>query len=177
MAERVVAPWSSEQVEGLAHHQFDPPAPGWDKHPYTCGNRKDGQHRYSAEGHDFGVLIPTPAGWVCLDCDYTQDWAHDATGVTSVRSDEPMFGFPANDRPEPPTTTKMAGNPNIRFDPASDCARCGRPITDRYVRFCSDLLHVDCFAVVNHRAWFARLRARIFGRSKSAVFGRTGEQQ
>lgn len=37
------------------------------RHPYTCGNNS--RHR---------PLIATPAGWKCADCDYRQDWAHDA---------------------------------------------------------------------------------------------------
>jgi hypothetical protein len=77
MAERITAPWAPEQVEGLSRWQADP-----NKHPYTCPHRKDGEHRYSPEGHDFGVLVPTPGGWVCIDCDYTQDWAHNATETT-----------------------------------------------------------------------------------------------
>ena len=35
-------------------------------HPFTCGNddcRCD--------------LVATVRGWICLYCDYTQDWAHD----------------------------------------------------------------------------------------------------
>lgn len=66
---RIVAPWTPEQVEGLSRWQVE-------KHPFTCHNRKDGEHRYAPEVADFGVLVPTPNGWVCRDCDYTQDWAH-----------------------------------------------------------------------------------------------------
>ena len=34
-------------------------------HPFTCGN--DSRH---------AVLVATPEGWKCPDCDYTQGWAH-----------------------------------------------------------------------------------------------------
>lgn len=34
-------------------------------HPYTCG--KDSLH---------SALVATKAGWLCLDCNYTQSWAH-----------------------------------------------------------------------------------------------------
>lgn len=58
--DEVVAPWTPEQVRELnrfqrfAHY-----------HPFTCGN--DSSHE---------VLHATTAGWVCLDCEYTQNWAH-----------------------------------------------------------------------------------------------------
>lgn len=42
-------------------------------HPFTCPHRRDGAHRTST---DLGVLRATAHGWVCPDCDYTQDWAH-----------------------------------------------------------------------------------------------------
>lgn len=54
------APWTFEQVEALNRFQkcgrF---------HPFTCGNNS---------GHQ--DLLATESGWVCTDCDYTQDWAH-----------------------------------------------------------------------------------------------------
>ena len=39
------------------------------RHPYTCGCNS--RHR---------PLIATRGGWRCADCDYKQDWAHDAAG-------------------------------------------------------------------------------------------------
>jgi hypothetical protein len=41
-------------------------------HPYTC-RKRDESHgwRYG----DRGALTPTPNGWVCEDCDYTQPYA------------------------------------------------------------------------------------------------------
>ena len=54
-------PWTDKQIAILKAWQQN------DKvHPYTCGN--DSNH---------SPLIPTVAGWICKDCDYTQDWAHD----------------------------------------------------------------------------------------------------
>jgi len=49
--------WTDEQVENLKKRQNNRSL-----HPYTC-----------AHGH--GELIPTNEGWVCSECDYTQDWA------------------------------------------------------------------------------------------------------
>ncbi len=50
--------WNEEQIKSLKERQncnF--------LHPYTCGN-------------GCGDLIPTEEGWVCLKCEYTQNWAH-----------------------------------------------------------------------------------------------------
>ena len=44
-------------------------------HPFTCGNRGDGNHFQN--GNDVGVLTPTVKGWICQCCDYRQNWAHD----------------------------------------------------------------------------------------------------
>lgn len=54
------APWSEETIEKLKAHQENPMF-----HPYTCGNNS--AHRN---------LVPTKNGWICLDCDYTQNWCH-----------------------------------------------------------------------------------------------------
>ncbi len=62
IGETLYAPWTDEQVEALTRYQQG----GW-MHPYTCGRRSE------HEGE--GVLIPTPAGWVCPTCEFTQDWA------------------------------------------------------------------------------------------------------
>jgi hypothetical protein len=42
-------------------------------HPFTCGN--DSRHR---------VLVATPNGWICEDCDYRQTWAHDFMAQNSA---------------------------------------------------------------------------------------------
>lgn len=71
--------FSPDQVASLWKRQFGP----WETsesglpimfHPYTCGNRNDGNHRHF--GGDLGMLIPTVNGWICPCCDYKQDWAH-----------------------------------------------------------------------------------------------------
>ena len=64
----VSAPFTEQQVERLKNWQNAAHV-----HPFTCANRNDGKHRTT---HDTGVLVPTIRGWVCLDCDYTQDWAY-----------------------------------------------------------------------------------------------------
>jgi hypothetical protein len=53
------APWTLEEIGILAERQLEAPL-----HPYTCGNNSRHQ-----------VLVPTKHGWICIDCDYTQDWA------------------------------------------------------------------------------------------------------
>lgn len=58
--ERIHAPWTPEQVAALNSWQRT----GY-LHPFTCG--KNSEHR---------VLVATPDGWMCEDCDYRQDWAH-----------------------------------------------------------------------------------------------------
>lgn len=55
------APWTEEQVANLNTYQESGIF-----HPYTCG--KDSRHR---------DLVATTDGWVCLDCDYKQDWCHE----------------------------------------------------------------------------------------------------
>ncbi len=65
------APWTEEEVEHLL---------AWQKsdhmHPFTCPNRADGKHFKMTGDRDLGVLLPNTQGWICPDCDYTQDWAH-----------------------------------------------------------------------------------------------------
>lgn len=61
----VKAKWSDEQCFRLNAHQHNQ-----EVHPYTCGN--DSRHR---------PLIATENGWRCADCDYRQDWAHEATST------------------------------------------------------------------------------------------------
>jgi len=66
----IEAPWTPEQVEALNAYQT---SGAW--HPFTCANRDPATHEAHGRG-DYGVLIATPAGWVCEDCNYTQNWAH-----------------------------------------------------------------------------------------------------
>ena len=58
-AEKIVAPWSPDQVEALNNYQQR-----GRMHPFTC----------ACNGSL--ILTATPAGWVCpVSCGYTQDWA------------------------------------------------------------------------------------------------------
>jgi hypothetical protein len=56
---KIKAPWTEDQVQALNR---------WQKfgyvHEFTCPN-------------DGGALHATLTGWVCTQCDYVQDWAHD----------------------------------------------------------------------------------------------------
>ena len=54
-------PWSAEQINSLNSFQKCGRI-----HPFTCGNDKCRSD-----------LIATPSGWICPNCPYTQDWAHD----------------------------------------------------------------------------------------------------
>lgn len=69
MADAILAPWTPEEVAALNRYQSNVMY-----HPYTCGNRGDSGHKQW--GNDTGTLLATEDGWVCRDCDYTQDWAH-----------------------------------------------------------------------------------------------------
>lgn len=77
---RTRAPWSEDQVACLRAFQTD----GWN-HAFTCPNRTEGKHEYRCFEHptvgigpmELGLLAPTVQGWICRDCDYTQDWAYD----------------------------------------------------------------------------------------------------
>lgn len=63
MSERLIAPWTREQVNALNRYQK-----GWKFHPYTCGTE---EHENSVD------LVATVNGWVCpLKCGYRQNWAH-----------------------------------------------------------------------------------------------------
>lgn len=53
-------PWTDEQVEALNRYQREGKF-----HPFTCGN--DSRHQN---------LVATKDGWICPNCDYTQNWAH-----------------------------------------------------------------------------------------------------
>jgi len=59
------ATFTEEQVRNLNNWQDSNVV-----HPFKCKNWGDGQHRGD------GALQATAAGWVCVDCDYTQGWAH-----------------------------------------------------------------------------------------------------
>jgi hypothetical protein len=70
----IKAPFTAIEVQRL--NEWQTQTAGMPVHPFTCGNRGDGNH--GDEGGDKGVLIATEAGWVCPYCDATQDWAHAA---------------------------------------------------------------------------------------------------
>ena len=61
--------FTPDEVVSLLNHQQN-----GNFHPFTCGNRGDGNHRVIIS--DLGALVPTVKGWICPFCDYTQDWAH-----------------------------------------------------------------------------------------------------
>lgn len=64
----LVAPFTPEQVVALNDYQR-----ARRFHPFTCGNNRGTHPFYDG---DKGVLVATVRGWICMFCDYTQDWAH-----------------------------------------------------------------------------------------------------
>lgn len=64
----IQAPFTLTQVVALNLWQLDIRV-----HPFTCPNRSG--HLDRGE-RDLGILVATPNGWICRDCDYTQPWAH-----------------------------------------------------------------------------------------------------
>jgi len=81
----IKAPFTKEQVERLNWYQKES---GW--HPFTCGTPGcyetiaigDRSFKQSTE------LIATEAGWICNQCGYTQDWAHES--MLDLRLKSPM---------------------------------------------------------------------------------------
>lgn len=70
------APWTDDQVKSLNDYQTDRRF-----HPFTCGagNRTNPAHRGVKAmfgHHDYGLLVATSGGWICLACSYQQDWAY-----------------------------------------------------------------------------------------------------
>lgn len=67
---KITAPFSDAQVEALNEFQKSGVM-----HPFTCGKNKSKKCKLS-DIHE-GFLVATKNGWVCPDCGYRQDWAHD----------------------------------------------------------------------------------------------------
>lgn len=67
---RITAPFSDEQVKELKNWQRN-----YKVQPLTCPNR-DAPGHIERLNREKGTLVPYRAGWFCLDCDYSQDWAH-----------------------------------------------------------------------------------------------------
>jgi hypothetical protein len=61
---RIHAPWDRDTVRRLNQYQTSGTF-----HPFTCINRPH-------FGDSEAVLVATSDGWICLECDYTQNWAH-----------------------------------------------------------------------------------------------------
>lgn len=75
---QITVPFTPDQVNALNQYQVGVHG-GLPSPSFTCPNRSDagpGGQAHGQEGGDLGVLVATPAGWICPHCDYTQDWAH-----------------------------------------------------------------------------------------------------
>lgn len=59
MTDLSYAPWTEDEVQSLNDYQD-----ARMMHPFTCGNNSN------------DVLEATADGWICLFCEYIQDWAH-----------------------------------------------------------------------------------------------------
>lgn len=57
----IYPPWTPAQVDALNRWQR-----AGHVHPFTCGMVHSGDRD----------LVATHAGWICPNCDYTQNWAH-----------------------------------------------------------------------------------------------------
>ncbi len=64
----IQAPFTPEQVRSLNGFQQS-----GRYHPFTC---TCGEH-----------LMATEQGWICRDCDYTQNWAHEFMANNEWRND------------------------------------------------------------------------------------------
>lgn len=62
----IYAPFTEDEVEALRFWQDSQLTP-----EFTCRNRHDEHHTEYR-----GNLRPTVNGWICLACDFTQDWAY-----------------------------------------------------------------------------------------------------
>lgn len=85
----VLAPWTQDVVDALNAFQR-----AGRFHPFTCGsgNRADQAHTTATEVNrlsDAGLLVATLSGWVCLGCEYTQDWAF--TFMVEVAGARPIW--------------------------------------------------------------------------------------
>lgn len=72
----IVAPWSKKQCDALN---------AWQKRSgvqrFMCSRHGDGEHKAAN-----GVLVATRNGWRCMDCPYTQTWAHDFMAEPEARA-------------------------------------------------------------------------------------------
>lgn len=92
MSDTIYAPWTDEQVAALNEFQ----EAGF-FHPFTCGNRGDGNHHWHGSG-DLGQLVATKDGWICRDCDYTQGWAHAMMANRELIESQRAFWADLHDR-------------------------------------------------------------------------------
>lgn len=83
MADTIKAPFTPEQVEALNRFQQLSHV-----HPFTCGSGYRTNKSIHPDGE--GVLVATVDGWICRNCDYTQDWAH----AMMADPNSPIFSSP-----------------------------------------------------------------------------------
>ena len=73
--------WSQEQVDALNKMQQSRVT-----HPYTCPNRVSPEHKPGRR--DLGLLVATTEGWVCPECGYRQEWAHNSSLTLAMQMQE-----------------------------------------------------------------------------------------
>lgn len=114
----VVAPFTWEQVLVLDRYQRGDGPLG--VHPFTCANRGDGKHSL-LNGYK---LVPTTRGWICRECDYTQNWAHMCCDTSPLSRDQVKYmadrflnwKLPANFCPDGGITFKPLGNEGTPYE-------------------------------------------------------------
>lgn len=98
MSDRIMAPWTDEQVEALNRFQ----TAGF-VHEFTCPHDHGEQTR---------VLVAHREGWRCPSCNYTQDWAH---AMMLERPIDPTAGLAIR--------SAQDGHPNIWLEGGRDIER------------------------------------------------------
>lgn len=77
MSEKIIAPWTPDQVDRLNRFQRL-----GNVHEFTCASNHEGADR---------TLVATKDGWICPHCDYRQNWAHAAMLDEAPFGQEPLL--------------------------------------------------------------------------------------
>lgn len=109
MTNKIVAPWTADQVAKLNHYQTLTYL-----HEYTCANNHFGQRR----------LIAKADGWHCGICGYRQTWAHEAAlrpPPDPIRTMKKLVG----DKPALKNPQALCRDRSNESGMRGECLRCG----------------------------------------------------